>query len=136
MDGDGQHSPKDIPLFSERAATTQAALIVGNRMHNPASMPWLRRMVNRWMSRRLSTLAGQKLPDTQCGFRLVRLDAWAKLNLRAERFEVESEWLLVFAESGYVIEFVPVQVIYDSERSKINPLLDTWRWFRWLKNRR
>jgi glycosyltransferase involved in cell wall biosynthesis len=136
MDGDGQHSPQDLRHFTERAAATDASLIVGNRMHNPASMPWLRRQVNRWMSRQLSKIAGQPLPDTQCGFRLVRLDAWAQLDLRTERFEVESEWLLAFARAGLRIEFVPVQVIYESERSKINPLLDTWRWFRWLRTRR
>ena len=136
MDGDGQHSPQDIRQFTERAAATNASLIVGNRMHNPASMPWLRRRVNRWMSSQLSRIARQPLPDTQCGFRLVRLDAWARLDLRTERFEVESEWLLAFARAGLRIEFVPVQVIYESERSKINPLLDTWRWFRWLRTRR
>jgi len=136
MDGDGQHSPQDIRHFTERAAATDASLIVGNRMHNTASMPWLRRQANCWMSRQLSKIAGQPLPDTQCGFRMVRLDDWARLDLHTERFEVESEWLLAFARAGLRIEFVPVQVIYESERSKINPLLDTWRWFRWLRTRR
>jgi hypothetical protein len=87
------------------------------------------------MSRRLSKLAGCALPDTQCGFRMVRLDVWATLPLRTERFEVESEWLLAFAGAGHRIEFVPVEVVYRDERSKIQPLRDTWRWFRWLRSR-
>jgi glycosyltransferase involved in cell wall biosynthesis len=136
MDGDGQHAPSDILLFLERAVATGAALVIGNRMQDAARMPWLRRHVNRWMSRRLSRVAGRELPDTQCGFRLIQLESWSKLELRAQRFEVESEYLVTFLEAGLSVEFVPIQVIYKTERSKIHPLRDTARWFRWLRTRR
>lgn len=143
MDGDGQHSPDDIPKFLSRAATSGAQLIVGNRMENTAQMPWLRRFVNRWMSRQISKLVGCPLPDSQCGFCLMNLDAWAVVPISAGHFEIESDVLLAFAASGCRIEFVPVQVIYKSERSKIRPLRDTVRWWRWwrkakfdFKNRR
>src|SRR5213083_2335267 len=63
LDGDGQHSPNDIPLFLQCAERTGAALVVGNRMKDPAQIPWLRWQVNRWMSRRLSHAAGRPLPD-------------------------------------------------------------------------
>jgi len=129
MDGDGQHSPEDIPNFLP--AASNAALIIGNRMRNPQAMPGLRRFVNRWMSQRLSRRAGQWLPDSQCGFRMLRLDAWARLPLRTTHFEIESEMLLAFAAAKYPIQFVPIQVIYKSEQSKIHPLVDSWRWFRW-----
>src|SRR5687767_8311396 len=59
LDGDGQHSPEDIPAFLQHARQTGAALVVGNRMANASRMPWLRRQVNRWMSRRLSRIAGR-----------------------------------------------------------------------------
>jgi len=136
MDGDGQHSPGDIPAFLNRAADGRATLIVGNRMVNPAGMPWLRRRVNDWMSRRLSRVAGCALPDTQCGFRLMDLKVWAGLRLQTSHFEIESEVLLAFAAAGHRIDFVPIQVIYEEEESKIRPLRDTWRWFRWLLSRR
>lgn len=135
MDGDGQHSPEDIPVFLDCAAKGQAALIVGNRMSNPCGMPWVRRQVNRWMSQRLSRLAGCDLPDTQCGFRMMNLSAWSNLQLQTSHFEIESELLLAFAAAGHRIEFVPIQVIYQDEESKIRPLKDTWRWFRWLRSR-
>ena len=132
MDGDEQHSPEDIPAFLDCARAGRAALIVGNRMETPGEMPWLRRQVNRWMSRKLSGMAGRSWPDTQCGFRMIQLEALARLNLRTSHFEVESEVILAFAAAGYPIEFVPIQVIYKSEASKIQPVRDTWRWFRWL----
>src|SRR5437867_9429801 len=68
MDGDGQHAPADIAVFLNCAESTGARLVIGNRMANPDGMPWLRRRVNRWMSRRLERLAGCALPDSQCGF--------------------------------------------------------------------
>jgi glycosyltransferase involved in cell wall biosynthesis len=133
LDGDGQHAPEDIPLFLEAAEKTGAALIVGNRMDRPGVMPWVRSLTNRFMSWKLSRLAGCALPDTQCGYRLMYLDAWSALNLKTAHFEFESELLIAMARAGFRIEFIPIQVIYGDERSKIHPLRDTWRWFRWLR---
>ena len=131
MDGDGQHAPEDIPKFLACAEKSAAALVVGDRMGNAAAMPWLRRQVNRWMSRRLSGLAGVRLPDSQCGFRLAHLETLARLPLSARRFEIESETLLTLLATGRRVEFVPIRVIYESGRSHICPFQDTWRWLRW-----
>lgn len=131
MDGDGQHSPEDISKFFDSAERTGALLVVGNRMENPIGMPWVRRLVNRWMSRRISSLAGILLPDSQCGFRLINLEAWARLPVRAAHFEIESDMLLAFARGKRRIDFVPITVIYRGEQSKIHPARDTVRWFRW-----
>lgn len=136
LDGDGQHAPQDIPTLLHCAQRTGAPLVVGNRMANPAGMPWLRRHVNHWMSRRLSRLLHRDLPDSQNGFRLMRLDTWASLHVQADHFEIESEILCKFARAGHRIEFAPVQVIYREERSKIRPLQDTLRWFRWYRQTR
>ena len=131
MDGDGQHAADDIPAFLSEARHGAADLVVGNRLVNPGQMPWLRRQVNQWMSRRLSSVAGLWLPDSQCGFRLVRLGVWSKLTLQASHFEIESEMLLAFIARGHAVKFIPVQTIYNNEHSKIHPVRDTVRWFRW-----
>ena len=131
LDGDGQHEPKDIPALLDRAEAWDVALVVGNRMVDAASMPWLRRSANRWMSRQLSRLAGQPLPDSQCGLRLINLNAWSGLRSKTEHFEFESEMLIEFARAGHSIEFVPVHTIYTARRSHIRPLVDSWRWLRW-----
>jgi glycosyltransferase involved in cell wall biosynthesis len=131
MDGDGQHAPGDIPKFLHFAGRGAVGLISGERMSAAAEMPWLRRAVNRWLSRRLSALTGQRIPDSQCGFRLLRLALWAALDLETNHFEVESELLYACASAGVPIHFVPVQVIYAAERSKVRPLRDSWRWFCW-----
>jgi glycosyltransferase involved in cell wall biosynthesis len=131
LDGDGQHAADDIPKFFESAMKTNAALTVGNRMGHPAAMPWLRRKVNQFMSKRISRLTGARLPDSQCGFRLAHLETLLSLPIAANRFEIESEMLVAFLVAGHKIEFVPVQTIYKNAASKIRPLPDTLRWLRW-----
>ena len=105
-------------------------------MHQAESIPWLRRGVNRWLSRRISACAGRVLPDSQCGYRLINLKAWAELVLEADHFEIESEVLLAFVRAGYRVEFVPIQVIGNGGHSHIQPLKDTWRWLRWWRRAR
>ena len=131
LDGDGQHAARDIPAFFRCVEATRAALVVGNRFAAAEKMPWLRRKVNHWMTRRLSLRAGRDFADSQCGFRLVNLAACAELSLASDHFEIESEMLLAFAAISWRIEFVPVEVIYKDRASKIHPVLDTLRWFRW-----
>ncbi len=133
LDGDGQHAPEDLPAFWRCAEETGALLVVGNRMHNAEAIPWLRRQVNRWMSRQLSRHAGRRLPDTQCGFRLVHLETWATLPLNTERFEIESEMLMVFLAAGHPVEFVPIRVIGRGHRSHIRPVTDSLRWWKWWR---
>ena len=133
MDGDGQHAAEDIPAFLARASAGGVALVAGERMRAPGAMPPLRRLTNIFMSWQLSRIAGVRLSDTQCGFRLMNLEALAALPIRADCFEIESEVLLQFARARLGIVFVPIQVIYADERSKIRPLRDTLRWFRWLR---
>jgi glycosyltransferase involved in cell wall biosynthesis len=131
MDGDGQHSPTDIPRFLKKAATDGPDLIVGNRMDQAEKMPRGRRIANRMMSRWLSSFAGVFLPDSQCGFRWINLEALREKDLRTRRFEFESEMLVDFARHSRRIEFVPIEVIYKRQRSNIRVLPDTWRWLRW-----
>jgi hypothetical protein len=131
LDGDGQHAARDMPKFFARAEETVAPLIIGNRMENRASIPVVRRWVNTWMSGCLSKMAHQKLPDSQCGFRLAHLETLLSLPLSANGFVIESETLVAFLKAGKQVEFVPIQVIYGQRKSEICPFVDTWRWLRW-----
>lgn len=130
LDGDGQHDPAEIPKLIA-AARAGADLVIGNRMGNCEGMDATRRFVNRWMSSRMEWRFGLKCPDSQCGFRCVRLEAWAGLKLRQNRFEVESEMIASFARAGLKISFVPVACLPARRPSRIRPIADTVRWFGW-----
>jgi glycosyltransferase involved in cell wall biosynthesis len=131
MDGDGQHEAGDLPLFLSCAEEGGAELVVGNRMEDMRRMPHLRRFANRFSSWLVSRLAGQNLPDSQCGYRLVNLRAWEAVCPKSNGYEIEAEMLLAFARAGRKIAFVPITTIYAEEQSKFHPVADTWRWLRW-----
>lgn len=132
MDSDGQHLPQEISRFIEAASNTGADLIVGNRMADPGGMPWIRQMTNRWMSWLLSKLIQQRVPDSQCGFRLVSRRVLEKVALRCDRFETESELLVRASWAGFQIASVPVTCVYLREISFIRPFRDTLRFLGFL----
>src|SRR5206468_2836395 len=51
FDADGQHAPEEIGRFLNAAAASDAALFIGSRMNDVREMPFVRRAVNRYMSR-------------------------------------------------------------------------------------
>jgi glycosyltransferase involved in cell wall biosynthesis len=133
MDGDGQHAASDIPKFVELFRRERPAAIVGNRMDAPAGMPFARRMTNRYMSWLLSRRMGQRVPDTQNGFRLYRSDVIPLLACDAKRFAAESEILIKLSLAGHRIASVPTAVIYRDEKSKIRPFRDAMRFWAMLR---
>ena len=133
LDADGQHLAADIPSFLDAFRRDRPAAIVGNRMDRPVGMPLVRRLTNFYMSWLLSRRMGQRVPDTQCGFRLYRADVLRLLVGGDERFAAESEVLLRISAAGHRIASVPIRVIYRDEKSKIRPIRDTIRFWRMLK---
>jgi glycosyltransferase involved in cell wall biosynthesis len=136
MDADGQHAPEDIPAFVDAYRAARTPVILGTRMSNPEGMPLVRRLTNRFMSRLLSRHMGQRVPDTQCGFRLYACEGFPEVSRESRRFDYDSEILLLYAERGVRIGAVPVRVIYGDEKSKIRPVSDTIRFFRMLRRHR
>jgi len=128
MDGDGQHDYQDIPAFVRAAA--QADMVIGNRMANPENMPLVRFLTNKSMSLLISSLTGQNIPDTQCGFRLIRREVLKNLDFATSNFESESEILIEASRKRYRIVSVPIKTIYREEKSKIRPVRDTLRFLK------
>ncbi len=127
MDADGQHDPALITSFIERAEGIDAGLILGNRMLSITAMPFVRLLTNRFMSWLISLLVGQKIPDTQCGYRLISRTFAEKFHPTTYRFDLESEMLIQATRLGIKIESVPVPTIYTDQSSHIHPLADTLR---------
>ena len=132
MDGDGQHHPDDIQPFIDAYKTGRYDLIIGNRMDNPENMPYLRWLTNKIMSMFISSACKQYLPDTQCGFRLIRNSVIKDMVISTSNYEIESEMLIQAAKKKYAIVSVPIRSIYEGQASQINPVVDTVRFFRFL----
>ena len=134
LDGDGQHLPEEIARFRVAAETDPSiGLWVGNRMTDLRAMPRVRRWTNRFMSGLLSRVAGQRVPDSQCGFRLARRHVAELLTeCESSAFDYESEMLIRIARAGHAIGAVPVSTVYRDEVSSIRPARDTLRFARLL----
>lgn len=127
MDADNQHNLDDIDVFLKKMDETNADMVIGNRMLDTASMPRIRIAVNRFMSQVISKIAGQDIPDSQCGFRLIKREVLQKIRLESSNYEIESEMIVRAAREGFKIESVPAKTVYQDEKSRINPIIDTIR---------
>jgi glycosyltransferase involved in cell wall biosynthesis len=131
LDSDGQHLPEEIDRFLTAAArAAQPTFFIGTRMNNLAGMPFIRRVVNRYMSSQISRLCGQNIPDTQCGYRMVDRQLAPDLLRGGHRFEYETEVLIIASRKGYRIESVPITTVYSDQVSKIHPVRDAFRFFK------
>ena len=136
LDGDGQHDPSEIPAFMDAINRTDADLVVGNRMGDLASMPLIRRWTNQFMSWQIGRICKIPIPDSQCGFRLARKELLPVLMGPSNRFEFESESIILAARQGFRLVFIPIRTIYTDQHSKIRPLRDTVRYLRLIRKYR
>jgi glycosyltransferase involved in cell wall biosynthesis len=138
MDADGQHLPQDLKKFVVAYGEEKPGVIVGNRMAESKGMPLLRWWTNSFMSYLISRACGQRVPDSQCGYRLIAGDVLRKIDLQTDNFEIESEILLEAARQGARIVSVPIATVYDGQKSAIHPAKDTWRFIKFMNrmNRR
>ena len=93
-------------------------------------MPFIRRVVNHYMSSQISRVCAQKIPDTQCGFRMVDRQLIPDLLGGGDRFDYDTEVLIIASRKGYRIESVPITTVYSDQVSKIRPLRDSIRFFK------
>jgi glycosyltransferase involved in cell wall biosynthesis len=133
LDADGQHLPEEIERFLTAAASGIGELLIGTRMNDVREMPAVRRMVNRYMSRKISRACGQDIPDTQCGFRMVHRSIIPSLLGGTERFDYETEMLILASRAGCRIASVPISTVYSDEVSSIHPVRDTLRFFKLMR---
>ena len=84
----------------------------------------------------ISSVCGQNIPDTQCGFRLLHRDVIPELFGGAERFDYETEMLIFASRKGYRIDSVPITTVYSDEVSSIHPVRDTIRFFKLMQRQK
>ena len=135
LDGDGQHDWNEIPNFIEVYKKGGADVIVGSRMTKCENMPFVRYLTNRFTSFVTSLLGTCKVTDSQSGFRLISSDVLKRIELSTSKFEIESEVIIKAARKGFKIKEIPISTVYladSTKRSKIHPLVDTLRFFRFV----
>jgi glycosyltransferase involved in cell wall biosynthesis len=112
LDGDGQHSPDDIPRLIEQAELTPHHIIIGARRRPWTRHTWHRIVANRIADFWVSWAAGHPIADSQSGFRIYPMSLIAGLNIPTNRersFVFESEVLVEGAKLGFWSLPVPIE---------------------------
>jgi glycosyltransferase involved in cell wall biosynthesis len=124
MDADGQHDPAIAPELV--AALDGSDVVLGVRRRMGSHMPPHRRASNRLSSWAISRCAGTRLPDSQSGYRAIRTDVLRSVAPHGDRYEYETDFLILAARAGYRISGVVVPTIYGAP-SHFRPVQDAAR---------
>ncbi len=129
IDSDGQHYPDDISVMIENAQLHPGALLMGSRNMNQENVPGKSSFGNKFSKFWFWIETGQKLPDTQTGFRLYPLDELKHIRLFTRKFETEIEVIVRLAWRDVKIIAVAVKVLYDPDErvSHFRPFRDFTR---------
>jgi glycosyltransferase involved in cell wall biosynthesis len=130
LDADGQHDPAYAPGLL--AALGGADIVVGSRNADRTGMPWLRRATNDVTSWWVSRLAGQRIEDSQSGFRAIQAGVLRVIRPESRRFDYESEFLVAAARAGFRVGAAPIPTLYNAPGSHIHPFRDTIRFVRFV----
>lgn len=127
LDGDMQHVPQEASRLIAEAARTGADAVLGERQFSRDTMPASRYHTNTIGSWALSSFVGLPIRDTQCGFRVFKVDTLRGLRLKATSYDIETEMLIKVRRRGGRVASVPVTAVYGGQRSKLRPIRDTTR---------
>ncbi|MHB8875408.1 MAG: glycosyltransferase family 2 protein [Myxococcaceae bacterium] len=128
LDADGQHLPEDLPRFVEAVRAEPGALVVGSRDLVAAGAPGRSQFGRKFSNFWVWFEAGNRVQDSQCGFRAYPLPESRRLAGWLRRYDFEVEILLRAGWSGVPVRSTPIEVLYPKDRvTHFRPLADNVR---------
>jgi glycosyltransferase involved in cell wall biosynthesis len=132
LDADGQHVPEEIPFFVKQSLDDPNAFLIGLRRCDQRSASFWRYVANRIADFWIGWAAGQRIEDSQSGFRLYPAELLREVPLKHDRsrsFVFESEIVIEAARQGAVCRNVPISVLPRPglRTSHFRPVLDIAR---------
>lgn len=116
LDGDGQHAMPDVVNCAKALEEHPENLVLGVRVFTGDHVPARSRMGNHITSFVFKALCGIPVTDTQTGLRGISADFCRYLlDVKGERFEFETNMLLVTRQAGVTIREVPIETVYIEE---------------------
>ena len=131
MDADGQHLGSELQVLLEACRSEPDAIIVGARRRDEdQEVAGIRRFGNDFANWWVAFASGRRFPDTQSGFRVYPLEKTLALQARGDRYQFESEVLILAARRGMAVSSRPVCVYYPPPSELVShyrPWIDTIR---------
>lgn len=121
LDADSQHNPNEIPRLVS-PISQGFDIVIGSRKLHRDNIPLYRRIGQRVISYFSYILSGEKLSDSESGFRVFSRKAIGMLELREDGMSVSAETIANAAEKGLKITEIPISIIYTGDGSSLNPV--------------
>lgn len=133
VDGDNQHTGKDISACARMLLEKKDHIILGCRDFNDPDVPARSRFGNRLTRGIFRFLCGIRVSDTQTGLRAIPY-AFLPIMCRVpgERYEYETEMFFAIKKEKINITEVKIQTVYieDNASSHFHPIRDSLRIYR------
>lgn len=117
IDADSQFDSNQIPELIVPILNQQYDVVIGSRFlsQKPKNIPFIKKIGNKIFSKLVSGVIGQKLSDTQTGFRAYSREALLNVSV-VNDFTYTQEVLIDLRFKGMQIGEIPVSVKYDDSR--------------------
>ncbi|HIQ39336.1 MAG TPA: glycosyltransferase family 2 protein [Methanothermococcus okinawensis] len=117
FDADGQHDPKDIEKVVKPILYEDYDMVVGSRLMDREelkNMPVVKRIGNILLNFITYLLGGYLVTDSQSGLRAFSKRAAEVIlsNLKSNRYEVSSEFIIIARRENLKFKEVPIKTIY------------------------
>jgi glycosyltransferase involved in cell wall biosynthesis len=120
IDGDGQHDPKEIPLFLE--ALKEKDIVFSYRSENEV-MPPVLKFGNYFINKVLRTIFRVNVQDSQCGYRAFTSEAYKKIRWDSTDYFMETEMIINVGKERLKHQELPIATIY-TDRYKGTTVID------------
>jgi len=121
LDADFQHNPDEIPHLI-KPILEGSDLVIGSREAQSSKTPRYRRIGQKILLHSTRLLSGEKLTDSESGFRALSRRAISEIRLTENGFAVETEMIARATDEGLKITEVPISNIYTRDGSTLNPV--------------
>jgi len=117
FDADGQHDPEDIVKVSKPIIDEGYDVIVGSRLideNELKNMPFVKKIGNWGLNFITYLMGGSMVTDSQGGLRAFSLNTAEIISkqLKSNRYEVSSEFIVLFNKNKLKLKEVPIKTIY------------------------
>ncbi len=125
IDSDGQHDPAFAPAILN--ALDHADIVIGTRAISGKAVPAHRRVANMLSTFITRSISKCPVHDSQSGYRAMKREVLEKIKPQGNRYEYETDFIILAGQSGFTFAGVPISTIYDSPTpSNFRPLHSSW----------
>jgi len=121
LDADSQHNPNDIPRLI-KPISEGSDIAIGSRELQKKNIPFYRRVGQKVLLHSTRTLSGERLSDTESGFRCFSKKAINVLELKENGMAVSAETIAEAARKKLKVAEVPISITYTKDSSTLNPV--------------